>query len=94
MKQSVQSGSSDLRPANRMIALGKARKLTRASFSGSQPEMILDREYTVGIYGRRLNEPGGAEAFTAQRIGTVHEEPPCCLWTFSAPPPPDAVTAS
>jgi hypothetical protein len=48
MKQSVQSGSSDLRPANRAIALGKARKLTRASFSGGQPEMILDREYTVG----------------------------------------------
>ena len=48
MKQTVQSGSTGLRPANRAIALGKARKLTRASFSGANPEMILDREYSVG----------------------------------------------
>lgn len=48
MKQSVQSGAGDLRPVSRAITLGKARKLTRASFSGAQPEMILDREYTVG----------------------------------------------
>ncbi|MFX4083470.1 hypothetical protein ACKU27_00035 [Sphingobium yanoikuyae] len=48
MKQTVPSGASCLRPASRAIALGKARKLTRASFSGANPEMILDREYSVG----------------------------------------------
>lgn len=48
MKESVQSGSTGLRPAVRNIALGKARKLTRAAFSGNRSEMILDREYTVG----------------------------------------------
>lgn|GEM_PF-1995196 len=48
MKKSVQAGASDPRPENRAITLGKARKLTRASFSGSRPEMILDREYSVG----------------------------------------------
>lgn len=48
MKQSVHSGAAGTRPPHRAIPLGKARKLTRASFSGSQPEMILDREYSVG----------------------------------------------
>lgn len=48
MKHQTKAGPVDLRPASRSIALGKARKLTRAAFTGNQSEMILDREYSVG----------------------------------------------
>lgn len=48
MTHQIHSRSALARPAAQPIALGKARKLTRASFVGGQAEMIGDRNYTLG----------------------------------------------
>lgn len=46
MKQ--QTSPAGTRSTSPAIALGKARRLTRASFGGTKAEMIDERTYTLG----------------------------------------------
>jgi hypothetical protein len=48
MKQQTHTSANSGHARTHILALGKARKLTRASFTGNRPEMIDERVYTLG----------------------------------------------
>jgi len=48
MKHRTQCGPNEVHPVAKPVSLGRARRLTRASFSGNQAEMIADRQYNLG----------------------------------------------
>jgi hypothetical protein len=48
MKQHPHTSTPAGYPHSPVVALGKARKLTRASFSGNRPEMINERYFALG----------------------------------------------